>query len=226
MNRRHFCATSIAGSLISTIRASAKDQKKPRILLRSSWQTINIGDIAHSPGLLAILEKHLPDAEVTLWASYVDRGVKEMLLRRFPGLKITTAGGNRKTWNRIGEIHELFKEIDFFLHGSGPWLVSPRSVEEWIKQTGKPFGVYGISLPEERADERIVSLLSQSQFTFFRDSMSLEVARSKGVNCPVMEFGPDGAFGFDILNEKKANQFLKDNQLENKKISLYDSEVP
>ena len=217
MNRRHFCATSIAGSLISAIRASAKDQKKPRILLRSSWQTINIGDIAHSPGLLAILEKHLPEAEVTLWASYVDRGVKEMLLRRFPGLKITTAGGNRKTWNRIGEIHELFKEIDFFLHGSGPWLVSPRSVEEWIKQTGKPFGVYGISLPEERADERIVSLLSQSQFTFFRDSMSLEVARSKGVNCPVMEFGPDGAFGFDILNEKKAHQFLKDNQLENKK---------
>ena len=113
MNRRHFCATSIAGSLISTIRASAKDQKKPRILLRSSWQTINIGDIAHSPGLLAILEKYLPEAEVTLWASYVDRGVKEMLLRRFPGLKITTAGGNRKTWNRIGEIHELFKEIDF-----------------------------------------------------------------------------------------------------------------
>ena len=160
MNRRHFCATSIAGSLISAIRTSAKDQKKPRILLRSSWQTINIGDIAHSPGLLAILEKYLPEAEVTLWASYVDRGVKEMLLRRFPGLKITTAGGNRKTWNRIGEIHELFKEIDFFLHGSGPWLVSPRSVEEWIKQTGKPFGVYGISFPTERADERIVSLLS------------------------------------------------------------------
>jgi hypothetical protein len=47
--------------------------------------------------------------------------------------------------------------------------------------------------------------------------MSLEVARSKGVSCPVMEFGPDGAFGFDILNEKKAHQFLKDNQLENKK---------
>ena len=104
MNRRHFCATSIAGSLISAIRASAKDQKKPRILLRSSWQTINIGDIAHSPGLLAILEKYLPEAEVTLWASYVDRGVKEMLLRRFPGLKITTAGGSRKTWNRIGAV--------------------------------------------------------------------------------------------------------------------------
>ena len=84
MNRRHFCATSIAGSLISAIRASAKDQKKPRILLRSSWQTINIGDIAHSPGLLAILEKYLPETEVTLWASYVDRGKKGNAAPKIP----------------------------------------------------------------------------------------------------------------------------------------------
>ena len=35
-----------------------------------------------------------------------------------------------------------------------------------------------------------------------------------------MEFGPDGAFGFDILNEKKAHQFLKDNQLESISLAI------
>ena len=35
-------------------------KRAPRILLRSSWQTVNIGDIAHTPGVLRLLEKHLP----------------------------------------------------------------------------------------------------------------------------------------------------------------------
>ena len=64
-------------------------KKQPtRILLRSSWQTVNIGDIAHTPGMLALLEKHRPDAEITLWPSSVDRGVEEILRARFPKLKI------------------------------------------------------------------------------------------------------------------------------------------
>jgi hypothetical protein len=28
---------------------------------------VNIGDIAHTPGMLALLERHLPEAEITLW---------------------------------------------------------------------------------------------------------------------------------------------------------------
>jgi hypothetical protein len=61
----------------------AKEGVKKRILLRSSWQTINIGDIAHTPGVIALLEKHLPDVEVRLWASDVRDGVEEMLKRAF-----------------------------------------------------------------------------------------------------------------------------------------------
>ena len=62
---------------------------RPRIVLRSSWQTINIGDIGHTPGVLAILERHLPEAEVILWPMNVENGVEAMLLRRFPKLVIT-----------------------------------------------------------------------------------------------------------------------------------------
>ena len=44
--------------------ASGFAAKRPRILLRSSWQTVNIGDIAHTPGVLRLLNKHIPEADM------------------------------------------------------------------------------------------------------------------------------------------------------------------
>ena len=213
MNRRSILGSALAASIMAAVRPALAAGRKPCILLRSSWQTINIGDIAHSPGVLAILEKHLPEAEVILWASDVGRGVREMLLRRFPNLEIVTGGGNRKTRAEEQKLHARFKDIDFFLHGSGPWLVAHRHTEQWMKMTGKPFGIYGISLPDSHADERTVSLLSRANFVFFRDSMSLEIAKLRGVDSPIMEFGPDGAFAFDIRNDAAAAAFLRKHDL-------------
>ena len=87
MNRRHFLHTAIIGTL-ATASAHAADKRSPRILLRSSWQVVNIGDIAHTPGVLALIEKHIPEAEVRLWASG-DRSpeVAAMEHQRFPKLK-------------------------------------------------------------------------------------------------------------------------------------------
>ena len=80
-------------ALAVALRAAAPG-RAPRLLLRSSWQTVNIGDIAHTPGMLALLEKHLPEAEITLWPGSVDNGVGEMLQRRFPNpLLINVLGG-------------------------------------------------------------------------------------------------------------------------------------
>jgi len=83
-------------------------------VLRSSWQTVNIGDIAHTPGMLALFEKYRPEDEVTLWPNKVDRGVEEILRARFPKLKIAKTKGEKEA---------ALAECDFFLHGSGPGLV-------------------------------------------------------------------------------------------------------
>jgi len=61
MRRRRFLQTSLAAAL----GAFTPGQPRPRrILLRPSWQVVNIGDIAHTPGVLALLERHLRDASV------------------------------------------------------------------------------------------------------------------------------------------------------------------
>ena len=91
MLRRQFLRSSAAG-IITITRSrylSAQESQAPHILLRSSWQVVNIGDIAHTPGVLALLEKYIPEAEVILWASGdLSAEVAAMEHHRFPNLKI------------------------------------------------------------------------------------------------------------------------------------------
>jgi polysaccharide pyruvyl transferase WcaK-like protein len=188
----------------------AKQGVKKRILLRSSWQTINIGDIAHTPGVIALLEKHLPDVEVRLWASDVRDGVEEMLKRHFPNLTIIKSSDTAL-------LKTAFQECDFLLHGSGPYLVASNDVAKWHKETGKPFGIYGITLNEDKATPDVIEILNKSEFIYFRDSFSLDYCKKTGVNSPIMEFAPDGAFGVDLRNDVAAITFLKSNGLEDGK---------
>jgi hypothetical protein len=145
----------------------------------------------------------------------VNNGVKEMLLKRFPKLQIIEGADALKT---------AFAECDFLLHGSGPSLVAEKDVVKWHESTGKPYGVYGITLPIQGSTatspapdsviNKTLAVLSKGRFAFFRDSVSLAVAKERGCSCPIMEFGPDGAFATDLRDDEKALTFLKDNDLE------------
>ena len=202
-------------AILAAALAGATGKRSPRILLRSSWQSVNIGDIAHTPGLLATLERHLPDVHVTLWPSSLSGGVEEMLRRRFPRL---TIAADRSA------VAAAFADCDMLLHGSGASLVAQKDVARWRDETHKPFGIYGITLPRTastatvpaspEAMARTVDLLGDATFVFFRDSASLALARELGCTCPVMDFGPDGAFGTDLRDDARAVDFLSRNGLE------------
>ena len=212
MNRRSFVHSTLAAALAST--AGAVSGRPPRILLRSSWQVVNIGDIAHTPGVLALLEKHLPEAEVMLWASGdLSEEVMAMEHRRFPKLKIVKGSISAEGMASNADLEAAVAWSDFLLHGSGPSLVAAKDVAAFIRHTGKPFGVYGITHGSFLSGDDKV-LLSQAKFVFFRDRVSLERAKSEGVTCPIMEFGPDGAFACDLENDAAAAAFLTANQLE------------
>lgn len=218
MHRRQMLSLALASSLAAAGRrlaAMSPAGRLPRILVRSSWQTVNIGDIAHTPGLLSLLERHVPEAELYLWPSNLDNGVDQLLSRRFPRVRIL------KTPR---EIEGAIERCDFLLHSSGASLVAERDVGRWWNQTGKPFGIYGITLPPKRSSSttatsnaamaKTIELLSQADFVFFRDSHSLALAKEKGCTCPVMEFGPDAAFACDLRDDEKAEDFLQQHGLE------------
>jgi hypothetical protein len=200
--RRTFLKASAALGLWPLCGWAAGDRPR-RVLLRSSWQTVNIGDIAHTPGMLALFEKHLPDVEVRLWPMDAGGGVEDMLRRRFPKLKIV---------QRKADVEAAFAECDFLLHGSGPSLVAARDVARWSETTGKPYGIGGITFQSD--NPKNIQLLSNARFVYFRDSVSLQFARDHGVACPVMAFGPDAAFACDLRNDNAADAFLKGHDLQ------------
>ncbi len=185
------------------------------ILLRSSWQVVNIGDIAHTPGVLALLEKYLPEAEVILWASGdLTDEVAAMEHRRFPNLKIVK-GKLSETGASNADLAAAIEKADFLLHGSGPAFVAADDTAAFVRQTGKPFGVYGITYGGASETQR--ALLSQAKFLYFRDTVSLATAHSDGITSPVMEFGPDGAFAVDLADDTSAETYLREHGLESGK---------
>jgi hypothetical protein len=132
----------------------------------------------------------------------VDNGVDLILKKRFPKVGLVQGPD---------AIKAAFDECDFLLHGSGPSLVAQAHVAQWAEKTKKPYGVYGIT--NSSSDPKNVELLTNAKFVFFRDSVSMQVSKEKGVKCPIMEFGPDATFACDLLNETAATKFLKENEL-------------
>jgi polysaccharide pyruvyl transferase WcaK-like protein len=213
-NRRTFIKTAALASAIMLVPDFLKAAASRRsILLCSSWQTFNIGDIAHTPGVLAILEKQLPGVQVYLWPHDVGNGVESILRKRFPSVKIVQSDA---------EVSDAFRECSLLLHGSGPSLVGRQNIVRWTKETGKPYGIYGITFPGSygpkdvavKASPLDIELLNKAAFTFFRDSVSMKFAKDSGITCPVMEFGPDGTFAVDLQNEDAAVAFLREHGLE------------
>jgi hypothetical protein len=126
-----------------------------------------------------------------------------MLTKRFPKLKIMKGPE---------DIRAAFAECDFLLHGSGPGFVAKKDVAKWRAETGKPYGVYGITISSTNSEYK--DLLSDARFVYFRDSISLQLAKDSGFTSPIMEFCPEGSFAVDLRNDAAAEAFLKANKLE------------
>ena len=200
-SRRAFLGATAA--LAAGCAAPAPTAPRPRILLRSSWQTVNIGDIAHTPGMLRLLEERFPQAELTLWPNRLSDEVELLLRRRFPGLRLVRSAKEQR---------EAIAGCDFFLHGSGPGLVGAAEAKRW-QVTGKPYGFGGVTLSDaELRDHR--GLLAGARFVFCRDTLSLDALRAAMVPGPLQEFGPDATFALDLRDDARAAAFLGEQALE------------
>lgn len=223
MDRRLFLHTVSAAGVAGLAGSVHADEKRPlRILLRSGWQVVNIGDIGHTPGALALIEKHIPGAEVIVWASgSMTPEVVAMLQKRFP--KVTVVTGTIKADGEATkkELGEAVKWADFFLLSSGATLNARNDIEAFIKHTGKPFGVYGITHGGRYTSPADKGTLDKARFAFFRDSVSLALAQKQEVKAPLLEWGPDAAFAVDIRDDKAAAAYLTKTGLEDGKFLAF-----
>ncbi|BCM88311.1 hypothetical protein IAD21_00142 [Abditibacteriota bacterium] len=187
--------------------------RSPHILLCSAWQVVNIGDIAHTPAALALLEAHFPEAQVTLWPfKPLTPAATALIMRRFPHLQIVEGTVHPDGVVSTSDLQIAMDKADFFLHSSGPAMLGWDRAEAFHARAGRPFGVYGVTYGLYGIPEK--ATLSRARFVYFRDSVSLEAARRDGVHPPLMEWAPDVAFATDLRDDTRADAFLQANGLE------------
>jgi polysaccharide pyruvyl transferase WcaK-like protein len=218
-NRRTFIKQS--GGLCYSIMLTSPfeyfdfNSKAPKILLVSGWQDVNIGDIAHTPGLIYVLQKYIPNAHIILWKRSEGEEVKNLLNKNFPTVKVVYGRVDQDKNVDNKEVLDAINETDIMIHGSGPLLVGADNLACWLKNTNKPFGVFGTTL--QNPNEYHQSILKKASFIFTRETTSIEHLKKAGISGSHIRFAPDATFNLSIHNDEKANEFLSVNKLENKK---------
>lgn len=210
MKRREFlqkATLTAAGSLLVPYILQATGKKRPVLMVVSGWQDVNIGDIAHTPGLIALLKSRIKGVRIILWKRTESRIVDEMLQRHYPDVQIVHGSFDKDLVVQSPEVLQAFKEADFFIHGSGPAVVAPDHLRCWSKQTGKGFGIFGVTIQNISPD--LQALLEKASFIFTRETASLEVLRKKGLQGEHIAFAPDATFVLDIQDKGRADEFMK-----------------
>ncbi|CCH00415.1 hypothetical protein FAES_2406 [Fibrella aestuarina BUZ 2] len=211
-NRRAFLrqVSLMSAALLASRIALASGKDDPVILFTSGWQDVNIGDIAHTPGLIALLKQRLPKARLILWKRSRSEKVETMLHHYYPDVLIIH--GNVVDNVPASEaVKQAFREADFFLHGSGPMVVALDYLEAWHAQTNKPFGLFGVTI--QNSYPRLKTLLSQASLIFTRETASIEALRKAGLSGSHIAFAPDATFALTIRDDTNANAFLAANDL-------------
>jgi polysaccharide pyruvyl transferase WcaK-like protein len=215
LSRREFIGTVSAALGASAFAASAK---RKTIVLQSAWDTVNIGDIGHTPGTLRVLEQHLPDVRVVLWAMKLDERVTAMLRARFPKVEIVQGSLTGKT-ERDEKLREAIRSADLFIRNSG--MGQDTSFMEFCRKAGKPYGLFGQSyfpnMVEGKGAEERIAMLNGAAFIYTRETRTLDILKKAGLKTPVLEFGPDGCFGIDVRDDACGSATMKRLGLEDRK---------
>lgn len=205
-----------------------------RVLVRALWQTVNIGDVAHAPGTLRAFQRWWADAELILWPRAADERTRSMLRRFLPEVRVVEGVVDGDGRASTPELADALDAADLFVHGSGPSLNAEREVRSWRRRTGRPYGFFGVTvdpmwsssrrpgtgtldrladraagLPAGDLADDTRELLDGAAFVFCRDAISLDYVRAQHVAAPVVEFGPDATFAFDLHDRPVAEGILR-----------------
>ena len=241
MNRRQFIASaSVAAALVTSLRGAGA-KRPPRILLRSSWQSVNIGDIGHTPGALSLFDKYFPEAEITLWPRSLGHGARELMTKNFPRLKIAEGNVGKDGKPTSPALAKAWDEADLYLSGSGSGFPSSDTAAAFCRSTGKPMGVFAVStdpmygfgpgqepeggtlrelrakalaLPPTHLSAELRFVIDRAAFFFTRDTLSRDYLKAQGVKNPILEFGPDAQLGMHLRDDAKGFAYLKAKGLE------------
>lgn len=187
----------------------------PHVLLISGWQTVNIGDIAHTPGLIHLLYTFLTDVRITLWPHDIEHKEEQMLRSNFPSLEIVYSKLDEQGLPENEEMKKVMNKADFLLHGSGPGIVGFDYLQAWRQLYSKPYGIFGVTVGN--VWNGLHEVLNEAAFIFTRETHSLQVLEEAGINKPLLDFAPDATFFLPVRNEDAAKDYMDPRGIEDQK---------
>lgn len=221
MQRREFIKKSgfIAGlGLVASAGACTIQKKRKTIVLWSGWDTVNIGDIGHTPGLLSLLQKYLPDVRIILIASTMNPAIRSMLEKRFGRIEIVVKDifGDKIL---EPDIRDILGDADLFIRNSNTG--SNTEYIHHLNEMGIPVGIFGQSLFPWFADGDAgilrVNQINKADFVYCRESITLQLLKNNNVQNPLLRFVPDACFGIDVRDDEGALGIMNQFGLEDKK---------
>jgi hypothetical protein len=209
MNRRELLATLAALGVAAIPRRAAGQARPLNILWRNAWAIVNIGDIGHVPGALALLRHYIPEATVTLWAQqdlvfrdaiarrarFADRGVDAATVSRkvIPDLKVVYGRLDEAGRGDNPDLEAAVGAADIMVVGSGAGVNAGVDLLRFHARARKPVGIFGATTDsfnftnfggDSSSD---VQALRASRFVFTRERTSLRLMDGEDVD------GPQGA---------------------------------
>jgi hypothetical protein len=207
MRRRDLLASLAALGLVVRPTTAAGQTRSCTILWRNAWAVVNIGDIGHVPGALALLRHYVPEATVILWAQQ-DLVFRDTVARRarFADGSVDAATVSRKVipdlkvvYGRLDaagradnpDLEAAVAAADLMVVGSGAGVNAGPDLVRFHKRTGKPIGIFGATTDAFNftnfADgdaSTDVQALRACRFVFTRDRTSLRLMDGEDVDGP------------------------------------------
>lgn len=119
----------------------------PHLLVSTMGMAQNIGDVGHTPSMVRVFGRWAPQASITVWPLRAFGDAELAMLRRHcPRAEVVDGGLDERGRPNTAALRQAFDDADVFVHGSGPAVHRAAHMAAWARETGRPYGVFGVTV--------------------------------------------------------------------------------
>jgi hypothetical protein len=119
----------------------------PHVLVSTMGMAQNIGDVGHTPSMVRAFGRWAPQASITVWPLRAFGDAERAMLRRHcPQAEVVDGGLDEHGRPNTAALRRAFDDADVFVHGSGPTVHRAAHMAAWAQETGRPYGVFGVTV--------------------------------------------------------------------------------